>query len=91
MYNAGRGNIKACSLLTELGECLLKCASQFRHGGGDILTLIIFSVLLSGGGPPGGADVGTGGAGVGGGAELGGLDASTDTLLLSLLTVPLDS
>lgn len=51
----------------------------------------MFSVLLSGAGPLGGAVVGTGGAGVGGGAELGGLLLSTDTLLLSLLRVPLDS
>lgn len=51
----------------------------------------MFSVLLRGGGAAGGADVGTGGAGVGGGAEFGGLEASTETLLLSLLTVPLES
>lgn len=51
----------------------------------------MFSVLLSGAVPPGGAVVGTGGAGVGGGAEVGGLLVSTDTLLLSLLMVPLDS
>lgn len=53
--------------------------------------MIMFSVLLSGGGAPGGAEVGTGGAGVGGGAALGGLDTSAETLLLSLVTVPFDS
>lgn len=51
--------------------------------------MIIFSVLRNGAGA-GGAETGTGGAGVGGGATLGGLAASTDTLLLSF-AVPLDS
>lgn len=50
---------------------------------------MIFSVLLSGA-EAGGAEVGIGGAGVGGGADVGGLGASTETLLLSL-DVPLVS
>lgn len=50
----------------------------------------MFSVLLRGAGA-GGAEVGTGGAGVGGGADMGGLGASTDTLLLSFGAVPLVS
>lgn len=52
----------------------------------------MFSVLLSG--PvAGGADVGIGGAGFGGGAELRGLALSTEALLLSLTpaAVPLAS
>lgn len=55
-----------------------------------LLTLRIFSVLRKGGGALGGAVVGMVGAGVGGGATLGGFAASTDTLLLSL-AVPFDS